>query len=439
MVNKTISLSLGNKVNFLVMNGRAISEQIDWSRYRFTPLRVIAACGLLLSIAVAVSFVQFSQSRDNILPAGAPVGGDYVAFYGASVAAKDGKAAMTYDPDAFEQHLLQVGPPREDYKLSWQYPPTYFLLIAPLAFIPFIPGYIAWTGGTAALYFASMKRAGFNNLFLFVILSAPSTFHAVITGQNGFLTASLLIGAALYADKRPILAGLCAALLTVKPQLGVLLPFAYIAGGHWRAFFVAAAGTIALAAIATGTFGVQIWTAFLGGADVVSTRLAENIMPTFKMMTPYAWLSHAGAPFILAACIHTICAIAAIVAVIRVWRLVPDADLRAAMLCACVFFVAPYSYYYEAIILALPVAILAKRGLEDGWLQWEEATIVAMFILPMSMPGQGSRVGLSFGVWCAAIVAIGVIRRIEHQYPGVFLTDWKTFVTLKRPAANTAI
>ena len=124
------------------MSERELFSDIDWSKYRLTHFRVIALCSLLLSIAVGVSIIQFSQARDNILPAGAPVGGDYVVFYGAALAATEGNAVMTYDPVAFEEHLLEVGPPRETYKLTWQYPPTSFLLVLPLALLPFIPGYI---------------------------------------------------------------------------------------------------------------------------------------------------------------------------------------------------------------------------------------------------------------------------------------------------------
>lgn len=398
-------------------------SEVDWSRYRLTPFRIICICGGLLAIAIGVSIVQFSQSQDNILPGGAPVGGDYVAFYGASVALKDGDAAKIYDYESFEAHLMEVGPPRESYTLTWQYPPTYFLLIAPLAFLPFIPGYIAWTGGSAALYFATMRQAGFNWLFLFVILAAPSTFHAIITGQNGFLTATLLMVAALYPDKRPILAGLAAALLTVKPQIGVLLPFAYLAAGCWRAFFTAAIGSIFFVATTTGLFGIEIWQAFMTGADEASHRLQTGILPLFKMVTPYAWLKYSGAPLAIAIGVHILCAIIAILAIVRVWRFVPDTSLRAAALCAAIFIVAPYGYYYEMIILAFPVAVLAKRGLDNGWLRFEEVSLALMFIGPIMMPGQEQRVGVSYGFLCVATIIAGVFRRIEHEYPGTFIPE----------------
>ncbi|MEL7489792.1 MAG: glycosyltransferase family 87 protein [Pseudomonadota bacterium] len=411
------------------MYGQSALSEIDWSRYRLTPTRIIFICGLLLSIAVGVSIIQFSQSRENILPGGAPVGGDYVAFYGAAVAVKDGDAAKTYDYAAFETHLLEVGPPRGSYTLTWQYPPTYFLIIAPLAFLPFIAGYIAWTGGTAALYFAALQQAKVRWLFLFVILSAPSTFHAIITGQNGFLTATLLLIAALYPDKRPIIAGLAAALLTVKPQIGVLLPIAYIAAGCWRAFFIAATGSILFAMSTVGFFGIGIWEAFLVGADEASHRLQNGILPLYKMVTPYAWLKYSGAPLSVAIAGHTLCALIAVFAVTRVWLRVPDHELRAAALGAAVFIVAPYGYYYEMIILAFPIAILAKRGLENGWLRFEEISLALMFIGPMMMPGQEKRVGVSVGFLCVALVAASVFRRIEHDYPG-------TLTSFRRPSAT---
>ncbi|MEL7486610.1 MAG: hypothetical protein AAGJ87_05245, partial [Pseudomonadota bacterium] len=82
-----------------------------------------------------------------------------------------------------------------------------------------------------------------------------------------------------------------------------------------------------------------------------------------------------------------------------------------------VFFVAPYGYYYEMIILALPVAVLAKRGLESGWLKWEPATIAVMFALPMAMPGTAAAAGVSWGFPAIVLIAAGVSRRIVHEYP----------------------
>lgn len=400
---------------------RFFSENaIDLTRFRLTRLRVFAVSAILLATAVGVAVAQYSSARDLILPAGAPVGGDFVAFHVAAREAADGRAAALYERAAFEARLKELGPPKERYGLTWQYPPTYLFVIAPLALFAFVPGYILWTGATAAAFFAILRAAGFSGIILFVILAAPSTFHAVITGQNGFLTASLIAIAALYPDKRPIAAGIAAALLTVKPQLGVLIPIAYLAGGCWRAFFIAAAGAIALASASAAVFGAEAWTAFFAAAAGAADYVASGAMPLYKMATPYAAARLAGLPPEWSAAVQFLFVFASAGAVALVWRRVKDAELRAAVLCALAFLAAPYAYYYEFVILALPAAILAKRAMENGWLRCEQIMLAAIFMLPLALPGEAKRIGFSFGFVIVLMVAAIIVRRIAHEFPGVF-------------------
>jgi len=402
------------------MSKLVLYAPIDWSRYRLTRFRIIVISCVMLALVVGVTAAQFSEARYHILPGGAPVGGDYVAFYAAAHALREGDASAIYDLPAFEEKLHEHGPPKERFGLAWQYPPTYFFLVAPLAFLGFIPGYIAWTGGTAAAYFATMRATGFRGVFLLVILASPSTFHATITGQNGFLTAALIAIAALYADKRPIVAGLAAALLTVKPQLGLLLPIAYLTGGCWRAFIVAALGAAMLALASAFALGTEPWLAFLGSVPAVSDRLASGAMPLFKMTTPFAAARYAGLPVWAAMVFYAAFAVAAAGAVALVWRRVREAELRAAMLAAGVFLVAPYGFYYEMIVLALPIAILAKRGLARGWLPFEQAALTLAAALPLFLPGDAHRAGVSLGLFVILIIAASVVRRVAHDYPATF-------------------
>jgi hypothetical protein len=402
------------------MYGERTAPAIDLSRFRLTRLRVFVISAILLGTAICVAFAQFSSARDLLLPAGAPVGGDYVAFHVAAREMADGRAAALYDDRTFEARLKELGPPKERYGLTWQYPPTYFFVIAPLALLGFIPGYVLWTGAAMAAFFASLRAAGFGALALFVILAAPSTFHAVITGQNGFLTAALLIIATLFPDKRPIAAGLAAALLTVKPQLGLLIPIAYLAGGCWRAFFVAAFSALALAAASFAAFGVESWAAFFSAAAGAADNVASGAMPLFKMATPYAAARLAGLAAGAATVVQLLFFIAAAVAVAMVWRRVKDTELRAAILCASVFLAAPYAYYYELVILALPAAILAKRAIEKGWLKFEQIFLAAIFMLPLSLPGDATRSGFLLGFGIVLMAAGCIVRRIAHEIPDVF-------------------
>lgn len=400
------------------MNVPALVRSVDWSRYRLTRLRVIAICAAMLALELGVSFAQFSQARDNVLPGGAVIGGDYVAFHVAAKAAHDGEAASVYDTAAFERRLREWGPQKERYGLTWQYPPTYFFAVAPLAELGFIPGYVLWTGLAALGFFAALRSAGLGALFLFVILASPAVFQAAITGQNGFLTAALLIIAALYPDKRPIAAGLAAALLTMKPQLGALLPVAYLAGGCWRAFLTAALGAGALAAASWAAFGAESWIAFADhGLRAAGGNLSSGLFPLFKMGTPFSALRLAGANAAAAYAGAALFAFGALALVALVWRRVEDRELKAALLLSCVFFATPYGYYYEFVILALPAAIVARRGLEKGFLAYEQAALALAFALPLFVTSSGRETPVSLGFITVLIIAASVIRRIAHERP----------------------
>lgn len=393
---------------------------IDWSKFRLRRFHVLAAAFALLSASLVVSGGQFLSVRDNLFATGVPLGGDYVAFHTAARAAAGGEAAAAYDEARFAEMLHEHGPPKERYGLTWQYPPTYYFLVLPLALFGFAAGYAFWSGLGIVGYFATLRGLGLPPLFLFVILAAPSTTHAFITGQNGFITAALLGAAALYADKRPVLAGVAAAALTIKPQLGVLLPIAFAASGSWRAFIVAALGALALAGASMMAFGAAAWTAFFEGVSGAGDNLAAGLMPLFKMTTPFAALRFAGAPAEAAAAFQLLLTLGAAGAVALVWRRVRDAELRAAALISCVFFAAPYGFYYELIVLAFPMALIVKRAMRSGWLPFEQIAIAIVYAAPLYLPGERLREGASLGFAIVILAALCVFRRIEFEAPATF-------------------
>ena len=126
------------------------------------------------------------------------------------------------------------------------------------------------------------------------ILPRPETwliaaaFPAVVVnighGQNGFLTAALLGGALHLLDRRPWLAGVLIGCLAYKPQFGVLIPVALLAGGRWSTIAAAAATVAALVAVSFATLGGGVWHAFADfhelhadrGARTGRHRLGEN-------------------------------------------------------------------------------------------------------------------------------------------------------------------
>lgn len=375
------------------------------------PLRyaVIGALAIAMTL-FSVFAMQMVMSKDLITPAGAPMGGDYAAFWTAAKAMAAGDAAAIYKPEAFKQWLFEIGPPRERWGLTWQYPPTYFLVIGFLALMPYAAGYALWTGGGLAIFAASARGAGLRGEALVILLAAPAVFQAVITGQNGFLTATLLLSATMLVDKRPALAGLCAAMLTIKPQLGLLLPIAYIAGGHWRAFGTAAVGSIGLAGASVAVFGFAPWAAFFESLVGVSGHVSTGAMPIYKMPTFYAAFFMAGFPPVIALAFHLIGAGAAAWATAVIWRRSDNAALKAGIVCCGAFLVAPYAYYYELVIMAVPITLLAMQSVKNGWRPFDHLILTGLFLGPMLMPGDASRAGFNITFTATVLAAVFILR-----------------------------
>jgi hypothetical protein len=47
----------------------------------------------------------------------------------------------------------------------------------------------------------------------------------------------------------------------------------------------------------------------------------------------------------------------------------------------------PYAFYYEIIIMAPAMMMIARRAAQTGWLPYERLTLIAVWILPLLMPG----------------------------------------------------
>ncbi len=382
---------------------------------RLTALQAkVCAVAVILPL-LAVGIVQIVFAKDYITPAGPPIGGDFITFWTAAKAAVAGEATAIYDVETFRDWLARLAPGGEGARFTWQYPPTYFLIIGLLAFLPYWLAYAVWTGGGFACFAAAARAAGVRGLALFLVIAAPAAFQAVITGQNGFLTATLLLGAVLAPDKRPLLAGACAAALTVKPQLGLLIPIAYAAGGHWRAFGYAAAGAVLFAGASVAIFGVEAWTAFFGSVLNAGGNVASGIMPLYKMPTVFAALSLAGLPASLALAFHLLGAGAAVWATWMIWRRSDNRALKASVVCAGAFLVAPYAYYYELVIMAAPIALLAMNAAETGWRRYDHIILAELFFLPMLLPGEATRSGFNLAFVVTVLAFVFVLRRMQPQ------------------------
>src|SRR5512146_2067108 len=177
-------------------------------------------------------------------PSGKPIGTDFVSFWTVSLALHHGAAAAVYQP----LHLAALEQPltgRADLFYAWAYPPIALLVVAPLAFLPYLWSLAGWLLFGLALYLQALWRILPRGLTLAAGLAFPAVFITLGHGQNALLSAGLTGTGLALLSAQPVAAGIALGALAFKPQLGILLPLALAAGGHWRAF-ASAAATVAI-------------------------------------------------------------------------------------------------------------------------------------------------------------------------------------------------
>lgn len=222
---------------------------------------------ILLSSFFSLALFDLRAGKIFSLPPNAAEAGaeDLVAFFRTADMAAEGRAADAYDAGAFREGLSD----RHDGML-WLNPPHALLLVAPL------------DGASYAAAKITILALTFLSLVLIALLArapcwmaaalavSPAAFASLLVMQTGALVALGLLSAFLLAKSRPLAAGLILALLTVKPQYGLIAPVFLAALGYWRALGGAALLTTSLIGLSVAAYGVSPWAAFIesiaGGA-----------------------------------------------------------------------------------------------------------------------------------------------------------------------------
>ncbi len=312
---------------------------------------------------------------------GFPVYGDFTNHFVAGLLALHRETASIYVPGEFAkaQDAL-VGTGHVLYS-TWPYPPTYLLLLAPLAMLPYVTAFLTWEvvtllGCIAVVYFIVRRQPA-----IALALASPFTAWNFLIGQNGFLTASLVGAALLVLERRPVLSGVFIGCLTCKPQLGILFPVALVAGKQWRAGASAVMTAAFLAVVSIAMFGIGPWEAFpreLAGQVGVNLLITSGMLCRCQSVYGLIRFLRGDAALAWLAQGMTTCGIAVIVWLI--WRSRVRYAVKAATLSAGVLLATPYAMAYDLAAIAIPVAFLARDQLTCGLLRGEQTTVLALFV-----------------------------------------------------------
>jgi hypothetical protein len=319
---------------------------------------------------------------------GLPIYTDFAVWWMGGMQALHGNAAALYDRVEYARIQTALFGPGEAFYLNWpSYPPTFFLVLAPLALLPYTTALITWDAVTllgciAIVYLIVRRQAA-----IALTLAAPFTAWNFLAAQNGFLTASLLGGSLLFLERRPALAGVFIGCLTYKPQYGILFPAALVAARQWRAIASAAITTALLAGASIAAFGAGAWAAFPRGFVVqagMSLQAAAGSNWGY-LQTMYGLVRNLHGGTGLAWLAQGVAAAALAVIVWLVWRSRVCYTLKAATLAAAALLATCYAFAYDMAAIVIPAAFLARDQLCRGLLRGDKAIWLVLFGAPLAV------------------------------------------------------
>jgi hypothetical protein len=366
----------------------------------------LALFGLVVAYA-SLLFMTFLMGIWLIDVDGRPIPADFVSFWAAGKLVLQGHPADAYDWAIHKAVATENG---LDFKghFTFQYPPTFLAVTPAVALLPYPAALVAWMAVGLPLYLYTVRLiAGTWNTAL-AALAWPPVLWNIVVGQNGFLTAALLGAGIALIEKRPALSGILFGLLTYKPQFGLLIPVALVAGGHWRVIGWAALTTLTLCAASVAILGMSPWTAFIDSILRINDAILTAGGTDFsKLQSLYGYVRALGGSSAVAWAAHGALVLFFATFVAWIWRGKTAFDLKAASLATATILASPYAFIYDFVALAIPLAFLARTGFSG-----REIAVVA---LAGALVGWGPADHLATALMAALLVLGLVIARASPR------------------------
>jgi hypothetical protein len=340
--------------------------------HQTTIIAVLLAFGGALNLSVlAIAIVR---------PFG--LNSDFMAFWSFPRFVAGHPAGEIYSAAALQPFQAALYPGFHSF-YPYLYPPTLLLVIGWLGHFGFRAAQVIWTvAGLAVLIpagFAMFGRRGW--VAVAAMLASPAALLCGATGETAFFTTGLLLAGFGALRRWPALAGVAFGLLTLKPQLGVLIPFLLLARGEWVAIATAgltAGGLILASCLVFPPAMWGIWARtlpayqaqYFGGGG-----LNLNII-----VTPAANLVALGAPVGLAWAVQLVFGVAVVVAVALTARR-GTYGLAVAALLTGSFIAVPHAYAYDSITLTAAMALVWRARPVTPL--WEVALGAGVYLAPL--------------------------------------------------------
>jgi hypothetical protein len=374
------------------------------ARARSYSLILLGMCTIAITGWIAVSDGLIDRN-------GKPLGTDFSNVYAAGRLTWQGRPAQAYQPAL--QHAAEKASfdGRDVPFYGWHYPPFFFAVAVIVAAVPYAWGLAIWLAASFAAYLAALRAILPRPETLLTAAAFPAVFVNIGHGQNGFLTAALLGGALQLLDRRPWLAGILIGCLAYKPQFGVLIPVALVAGGRWRTIGAAAATLIALIAVSFVTLGGEVWHAFAASMNFTQTVVLEQGNTGWeKIQSAFSAARMWGAGVDLAYAVQIALGLMLAASLAWLWHSVAAFELKASGLATASLLATPYVLDYDLVVLAVAIAFFVRHGLRRGFGSFEISLLAAAWIVPLLTRAVAGSTGIPLGLLVMLALYLSTLR-----------------------------
>ena len=377
-----------------------------------TPARARGYSLILLGIS-ALAIAGWIAVSDGLIDRnGKPLGTDFSNVYAAGSLTWQGRPAEAYQPALQHAEEKAVFGGREVPFYGWHYPPFFFAIAVLVAAVPYAWGLAIWLAASLAAYLAAMRAILPRPGTLLIATAFPAVFVNIGHGQNGFLTAALLGGALHWLDRRPWLAGVLIGLLAYKPQFGVLIPVALLAGGRWSSIAAAAATVATLLAVSFVTLGGDVWHAFADSMTFTQTVVLEQGSTGWeKIQSVFSAVRMWGAGVQLAYAVQIALALMLATSLGWLWQSDAAFELKASALATASLLATPYVLDYDLVALAVGIVFFVRHGLSRGFRTFEISLLAAAWIAPLLSRGVAGAAGIPLGLMVLLALYVFTLRR----------------------------
>jgi len=395
-----------------IWQGLRSGQWLTASRARGYSLILLAICALAAAGWIARSDGLIDRN-------GKPLGTDFSNVYAAGTLTWQGRPAEAYEPA--RQHAAEKAlfGGREVPFYGWHYPPLFFAVAVVVAAFPYAWGLAIWLVASLAAYLAAIRAILPGAETLLIAAAFPAVFVNIGHGQNGFLTAALLGGALQLLDRRPWLAGVLIGALAYKPQFGILIPIALLAGGRWHTIAAALATVAALLAVSFVTLGGGVWHAFADSMNFTQTVVLEQGNTGWeKIQSVFSAVRMWGAGVHTAYAVQIALALMLAASLAWLWQSDAAFELKASALATGSLLATPYVLDYDLVVLAVAIAFFARHGLRRGFRDYEISLLAAAWIVPLLSRSIAGVTGIPLGLLVSLTFYVFTLRRAVRDRAG---------------------